>query len=363
MQQHVLVIVPRGLHGKGGIERQMLRVQQALPDGSDVRFLDSRGDSPTPWWLGQFAVCCVKVLAQLAQKKIKVLHLNTAVKASLWRKLALFSLARAFGVPIVLHVHGGGMDEYLARSSPLLQRLTTRMFQKASSVLVLGEYWRTYAIEGLGCKPEKVQVLPNALADPFPGQPSAPARTNTTPHLLFLGEVGTRKGVDVLLNALAPLSALAWQLTLAGNGNLDTFKKQAAGLGLEQRVRFTGWISMEESAALLKNADAVVLPSRAENMPLSVLEGMAYGLPVIASALGAVPEMLGEGACGLLVPAGEIPPLTAALEKLLTQPLLQKSLGDAGRARFLKQYSMDSYIPALLDAWSMAEKSTYSHST
>ena len=135
-----------------------------------------------------------------------------------------------------------------------------------------------------------------------------PAVAAGPPHLVFLGHLSARKGVPELLEALASpaLAALPWRATLAGGGPVDEFRARAAALGLADRVAFPGWIDQPAASALCAAADILVLPSHAEGLAMSVLEGLAHGLAVVATPVGAHAEVIEPEQSGLLVPPGDV---------------------------------------------------------
>ena len=128
---------------------------------------------------------------------------------------------------------------------------------------------------------------------------------------MFLGYLSARKGVPELLEALASpaLAALRWRATLADGGPVDEFRGRSADLGLADRVTLPGWIDQPTATALCAAADILVLPSHAEGLAMSPLEGLAHGLAVMATPVGAHGEVIEPEQCGLLVPPGDIPAL------------------------------------------------------
>ena len=125
-----------------------------------------------------------------------------------------------------------------------------------------------------------------------------------------------------LLEALASpaLTALPWRTTLAGGGPVDEYRARAAALGLAERVAFLGWIDQPQASALCAGADVLVLPSHAEGLALSVLEGLSHGLAVVATPVGAHAEVIEPGKSGLFHPPGDVAALAAALGRVIGDP-------------------------------------------
>lgn len=164
--------------------------------------------------------------------------------------------------------------------------------------------------------------------------------------LLTIGRLDPWKGYDLLLDALAKLTARA-HLVLVGEGDLrPALEQQAHALGVAQRVTFTGY--RKDVVDLLLASDLYVLSSRKEGLPMVLLEAMAARLPVVATRVGAVPRALADGEAGLLIPPEDPTALAAALEHALSTPELRRTLAERAHriheARFSRQAMGGRYI-------------------
>lgn len=156
------------------------------------------------------------------------------------------------------------------------------------------------------------------------------------------------KGVEPLLSAMQALvrESPSVQVLVVGAGpEGERLRSAAASLG--DRVRFLG--ARSDVPDILAASDLFVLASEREALPTVILEAMATGLPVIASRVGGIPEALEDGACGLLVPAGEHSALSSALRELISNPELRHNLGTAARRRAESEYSLEAWRQRLLD--------------
>jgi glycosyltransferase involved in cell wall biosynthesis len=168
---------------------------------------------------------------------------------------------------------------------------------------------------------------------------------NERPVILFAGGLAYHKGTDVLLQALAQLHAapdrFETPLTLiAGDGTLDAeMEAVAAGLQLKGQIRLLGFCS--NLPDLMVAADLFVLASRWEGCPMAVLEAMAMELPIIATRVGGVPELIEDGRSGLLLPAGDAPALSQAMTHLLSNHALASYLGCMARRRVLDCFTVE----------------------
>ncbi len=357
----VLIVSSGGLEHNGGIGRQMGYFLGArAPDSAGIayRVVDSRG----PWFLGASPAHTVlaalylgRAMLQLAWARLAaapcLAHVNIAGRGSTVRKVILLGFARRFGLRYLLHVHDYDYAQDYCRRGPLMQRLIARMFRAADRVVVLGNRDRLRLSTLLDLPPDRLVVLPNAVPDPRPAAAGArePGESGEPCQLLFLGDLSLRKGVPELLHALASplLASRRWQATLAGGGDVAAFRDLAQSLGLLDRVRFPGWVDAAAVAALAAAADILVLPSHAEGLAMAVLEGLAHGLTVITTPVGAHPEVIEPETSGLFVPPGDVDALAQALARAIDDPALRRRLGQAARRRFLEAFEVRGYAQRL----------------
>ena len=177
-----------------------------------------------------------------------------------------------------------------------------------------------------------------------PARYDTPARSGPVRRLIFIGRLARVKGVPLLLDALARLAPdhPDLRLTLVGDGpDRVSLQAEAEALGLAERVQFTGLLCAAEVAEALAAHDALVLPSFAEGLPVVLMEALASRLPVVATQVAGIPELVRDGETGLLVPPGDAEALAAAIARLLADPDLCRRMGEAGRARVLAEHDID----------------------
>ncbi len=184
-----------------------------------------------------------------------------------------------------------------------------------------------------GAKPAKVQIVLHGVEKPEPRESSA-ARAGGSAAALFVGRLAPEKGADVLLRAMSAVSDLPLTLVIAGDGpERESLERCASRLGLRDRVFFTGALDAAEIAVRYRACGFVVVPSVSEGLSLVALEAMSHGLPVIASRVGGLPDLVTDGENGLLVAPGQALPLAQAIRRMVQDPLLRTRMGRASRAR------------------------------
>jgi glycosyltransferase involved in cell wall biosynthesis len=165
-------------------------------------------------------------------------------------------------------------------------------------------------------------------------------------YVLFLGRLVPEKGAGTLLKAHAK-SNHAWKLVVAGTGPLlDVLKTQYKPSIL------VGYLAGDALKEMIRKASVIVVPSEwYENCPMSVLEAMAYGKPVVGSRMGGIPELVEEGKTGLLYEAGDVDGLLKALNQLMSSKDLRQQMGQAGRKRVEQHFSLDKHHQGLMNIY------------
>jgi len=355
--QTVLIVTSGGLEHGGGIGRQMgyfLQARQDTEQGLRYRVVDSRG----PWFLGASPLHigaaiayfggAILTMSRACLSSPCVAHVNIAGRGSTIRKVILLMIGRALGLRYVLHLHDPNYVEYVRSQRPFLQKLIATTFHQAAAVIVLGRRDLELLSQALQLSRERMIVLHNAVPDPSPNTNKRRAPGEPC-QLLFLGYLSARKGVSELLKALAspPVKRLHWRATLAGDGPIDEYRALAKDLGILDSVSFTGWLDEKRVSQLCAGADALVLPSYAEGLAMSVLEGLSHGLAVITTPVGAHLEVIEPEVSGILVPPGDIAALADALVRVIEDDGLRSRLAKGARARFLEKFDVRRYAARL----------------
>ena len=349
----VLILTPR-MDG-GGVSRMMHYLQTAVDSQPhswsfdffvthDRRLL--RSIWAFPGRLRRFAGRC-------ARGDLDLCHINVASRGSTLRKSCYAAVCRKYGIPYVLHLHGGGYPEFLAHGNRLTRAAIESLFLSAARVLVLGATWLDFVRDRIGVPAERIAILPNAVPA---GVESLQVQRVDPPLIIFAGLMHKSKGVDTLLEALSQpdLTGLPWQARLLGGGDVAHYRARLAELGLGERIQAPGWTAPDEVRSLFARASIFVLPSLIENLPLALLEAMSHGLCPVVTPVGAIPEVVCDGVSGLIVPAGDSRALADALRRLLSDHALMSRLGQASQRRFRESYDIGDYVPRLIDQYQSA---------
>jgi glycosyltransferase involved in cell wall biosynthesis len=203
-------------------------------------------------------------------------------------------------------------------------------------------------LECEGVPPSRIHVIPNGVTvDRATRAPGAPPRT-----LLTVANLRPEKAHEVLLRAAAMLAPARPELRLliAGDGpRAAELHGLAASLGIDDRVEFLGHV--DDVPSLLGRAGAFVLPSRSEAFPNAAMEAMASGLPVVASAVGGLLDLIDHGRTGLLVPVDDAGAFAAAIDQLMADPERAARIGAAAREDMMARYSFDRMVGSFEDLY------------
>lgn len=213
--------------------------------------------------------------------------------------------------------------------------LERRHVRQVDRILTSSAYSAARIAEEYGVPAHRITVVPEPIdlvrwRQAFESAPELPRRGNS---ILCVAHLYPRKNVATLLAAMTRLSNQA-VLRVVGTGpDLARLERRARELGLGRRVEFLGHVAFDRLAGEYRRADIFCLPSRQEGFGIVFLEAMAAGLPIVAARAGAVPEVVPDGVCGILVPAASPDELAQALDRLLSSAEERRRMGEAGCRR------------------------------
>jgi len=344
-----VLLVGKGPPDRGGISAYLgALLQSDLSSRHALTLLNlSRDETPSAGRLTSSNVARTLADARAVWREsagAQVVHQHSALVpgVTMVRAGLLALAARLRGRPVILHVHSGQVELWL--STPARRALARMVLAPVTRVVTMSNPSGHAITAAIG---DGVTIVDNWVdLDEF----DETDPVHSPPRVLFAGLLTPRKGAADLLRASALLSdrGVAHELVLAG-GTPDE------GLHAEREVRavrapaavFLGALPHERMAAELASSDIFCLPSWWEAMPLSILEAMASGLPVIASRVGDIPRVVEDGVTGLLVPPRDPERLSEALASLIDDPEGRRRMGAAGRRRVAEHFTASRAIAAI----------------
>lgn len=344
-RRKIIVMLGTSASTKGGVSAVINAYARAgLFDRWPVVHIATHADG-SRWRKARIALSALVVfVGLLIRGRIAFVHVHAASDASFWRKAGFMLLAFAAHIPVVFHLHGGGFLEFYHRRFGGVRRWLVRfVLDHADTVVVVSEQWRK-RLYGL-TKNRNLIVIVN----PVDAIPVAECNQNRAASgiVLFLGRIEKDKGVYDLVDAMAQVRRQlpAAILRVGGVGDIEGVKHRSGAEGTVDWIEFVGWISDSAKVDALHSAQVYVLPSYVEGLPMGVLEAMAAGLPIVASPVGGIPDLVEDGVHGFLVKTGDIAGLAQALFRLLRDPALCHRMGEAGRQRVAECYVSERVVP------------------
>jgi glycosyltransferase involved in cell wall biosynthesis len=300
-----------------------------------------------------FITAFVQFCGLLLAGKIGLVHAHVAMRGSFWRKSLFLWTARVFRVPAIVHLHGSQFEEFYENEcGPFRRRLIRDIFRNAKAVIVLSSKWRDYIA---AAEPRAKLLVVHNFVDlgrlDSDRQRIAASRTNNI--ILFLGELGSRKGLYDLIRAMPIVlkSCPDARLIAGGTGEMHKVLEAIRHEGIEESVELPGWVTGDTKIRLLSQAALFVLPSHNENFPVSILEAMAAGLPVVSTPVGGIPDMIRDREEGLLIEPGNVDQLSTAITLLLSDPQLRSRTGRAARICIESKFSPEDAIRRIGDLY------------
>lgn len=320
---------------EGGMANQTRQLAELLAaEGARVGVV--RANAPyRPAWIGSirgaraaFRLAPYAVRLWRAARDADLFHVM-ANSGWAWHLFAApaIRIAALRGVPVVVNYRGGEAADFLRRSAGSVRATLARAAALAVPSGFLERVFSEHAIAS--------RVLPN-IVDLERFRPAADARRDpAAPHLVVARALEPIYDVATAIRALAAVRTAfpRARLSIAGTGpELEPLRRLARSLAVADAVAFTGRLDRDQVAALYRDADVVLNPSRVDNLPNSILEALASGVPVVSTDVGGVPFVVTHGKTALLVPAGDDRAMADAALSILRDPALRAALVAAGLA-------------------------------
>jgi glycosyltransferase involved in cell wall biosynthesis len=276
----------------------------------------------------------VELVRLMRRERPDIVHANSSKAGILGRFAAV--LAR---VPVrVFTVHGWAFKAYSGSASTLYRVADRAMRPLTTAIVCVSETELAAGLAARTCTVEQTRVIRNAvaLAEQRPDPGEGPTQ------ILSVGRLKEPKDFGTLVDALALLERGSFVARVAGDGpDEPLLREQIAGHRIEDAVLLLG--ERPDVPELLDAAHVFVLASRSEGLPMSVLEAMAHGVPVVASAVGGLPELVRDGETGLLVPPEDPQALADAIARLAGDQALRERLADAAYRRLRKEFDPERW--------------------
>ncbi|MGF1760325.1 glycosyltransferase family 4 protein [Photobacterium sagamiensis] len=349
MSKFKVIVVSVSPSGKGGVATVIntFKKSKLLNENCSVRYFSSHSSVSSLNKIYTILWAYLQFPFVLLFGKYELIHIHGSLKTSFYRKLYFLLVGKLFGLPVIYHLHTAQIDKYFTGITLLKFKLTKYIFSLYSKRLCLGfpVVDKLFNYTGVAW-----EVLHNPISCP---EPMKPRHKNEVCNFSFMGELSQRKGIIDLLNAFTIVSTINQNahLYVAGNGDLPRLIKVVEDSTISGRVTFLGWINAEEKEKLLAKTDVIVLPSYAEGLPMSILEAMSEGLPVITTPVGSTTDAISDGKEGIIVRPGDIEAIAKAMCTLAENDELRKKMGNAAKNKFSLLFELEIVANRLLSIY------------
>lgn len=365
MKPRVLISghLPPPMSGIGTYYKTLLG--SSLPRQVSMQFIDTssrrRALSTTGSWsflnLVLAVVDCVRFAKAVAVFKPEICHISTAFGLSFVKHSVCVAIARLLGSKVLLHPHCSFYILY-EQQGKAWQWFVRKVIGLCSGVVVLSNEWKTLQVILPECQ---IYSLPNAidlLSYVDVGREKIESKSeNHCLHVLYLGYLGKAKGsFDLICAAQKVLNqeqGVVFELVgkELATGELNQLHAQVADADLEQFIHIKPAVAGTEKIKLFRSADIFVYPSYHEGMPMAVIEAMACGLPIVATQVGGLPDLVFPGLNGLLVPSGQPDQLANAIHKLIVNPQIRHSMQASSFQIAQENFDVETHVTRLLDIY------------
>lgn len=269
------------------------------------------------------------------------IHIHTSEPPSALRKVLFMAVSKLLGKKVIVHFHSFSVDTTI---NGKYQNVYRYLFGKADVVLVLSKYWQDELCRTFEFKDNKVKVLYNPCTTEVSSK-VYPKRK----QILYAGTVNARKGYADMIKAFAQIADRYpdWSIVFAGNGEIEEGKALASRLSIAKQTVFLGWVRGEEKDKAFKEASIFCLPSYAEGFPMGVLDAWAYGLPVITTPVGGIPDIAIDGKNCLLFNSGDVDILAKQMDKMMSSEELRKLVASESNELAKGIFSVEKVIERL----------------
>ncbi|GAO44884.1 glycosyltransferase family 4 protein [Flavihumibacter petaseus] len=331
---------------RGGIGAVIASYQRFLPQFQSIcshRPLSSLGK----------IICFLRGYLRLwytlvTRPSIKILHIHGSYGASVYRKAVIAFTGRFFfRKKIIYHIHS---SEYLTKydaGSGVYRKLCRYLIERADAVICLTPYWKEAFSKKFATR--RIRVVYNMIAPPDKKIQVQQRVAHRPLELLFMGLIDRKKGVfDLVEMAKEKKDELEGKVVfrLGGAGKTDSLKTAIKKYQLRNIIDYRGWITESEKNGYFDAADVYILPSHNEGLPISILEAMSHGLPVIASRVGGIPEIMQHNVNGFLIEKGDAAGLLKAIQRYEGNNALLKEHSEAS-LRLVRAFYPENIVPQL----------------
>ncbi|WP_242840765.1 glycosyltransferase family 4 protein [Butyrivibrio proteoclasticus] len=333
-----------------------------LEQDYNIRYIESYCDKSTFKMIKKAIGAYIEFSKMLKEFKPELIHIHSSFGGSFYRMQPFIYMAKRRGVPIVDHCHGADFDTFYVKASEKKKRRIKKVFGNFSKVIVLSDEWKEKLLNILPeeklvviqnyCKPQSEDFVESMVDSRFDKK-----------QVLFLGELGKRKGgydfasiVEATVKRNPDVS-----FVFGGSGTKEDEKNIKDSIderGISSYVLFPGWVRNEEKDKYLRESGIFLLPSYQEGLPMAILDAMAYGLPVISTNVGGIPQLIHQDVSGYIHEPGDAESMGESISRVFEKETFYKELSKNSLKIASEGFGFDVHIGKLEKVYNaiLAEK-------
>lgn len=275
-----------------------------------------------------------------------VVHVNVASDNSFWRKALFIKCAKRRGKKIVIHQHGGNIEEYYKKLDEKGKESVKSIFGMADVLLVLTDKLNDFF--GTIVDKAKIRILPNGVSTQ---DVDVDVTEKDYTKILFLGRICRNKGMSELFAAMDEIHEKRPEITLYLGGIYEDYEYRSEVKKRSSYVKTLGWVMGTLKDEWLDKCGIMVLPSYFEGFPISVIEGMLHGCAVISTDVGGIPEAIEDGVSGILIKPKDVKGLKDAIESVAGDKEFAERLSRGGIKTAKEKFSLEKNLQKLVEIY------------
>lgn len=294
----------------------------ALESTYDIRYVESYCNGSKFQKLIKAIKGIIEFRKVLREFKPELVHMHTSFGPSFYRMQPFLYLAKKQGIPVIDHLHGADFKTFYIDASNKKKKLIKKVYNDFSKIIVLSKEWEDTMSEVVPrekltvienyCMPQDIKTIECLIGDRFRDK-----------QILFLGEIGKRKGgydfAAIVKKTLAEVPDAVFMFCGSGaKADVDDIVYDVYSVAGKEHAVFPGWLRGEAKEKVLRESAVYMLPSYDEGLPMSILDAMSYGLPVVSTNVGGIPKVVRAGVNGFLSEPGDTDSISTGLAKLLS---------------------------------------------
>lgn len=286
----------------------------------------------------------------LRKDRPDLVHIHSSFGPSFYRKMPFILWSASRKIPVVNHIHGAEFDAFYENASEAKKKRVRKVYRKCTRFIVLSKEWKEKIAQIVSA--DRIDVIENYCV--LPEKPYHVERRQN--QILFLGALEERKGcydIPVIFESVKRKCPDA-RLVMAGDGQMKQIREAFGEKNLLSDIEFTGWVRGREKEKLLQQSAVFLFPSYNEGMPMAVLEAMGYGLGVVTTTVGGIPQLIAHRRNGFLEAPGDLDAMAEAVSELIQDDGLCRNMGEAARETVEQKYSLQMHLQKLEETYRKA---------